>query len=323
MIDSHALAARPASIAVLQLGRLGDTILTTPLFMALREAYSETELVAIVSRDSAVLLEGHPGVDRIVVLPRGYLLVPALLRRLRTTSYDVYIDTKDHRSSTSQLIASWVRATSRIVSPQNAPGRKRWVALPEPRGMHYVDRALAPMSVMEPGREFARRPVLRLPLESLRRVDPQLAPSNDGIATVNISVGDNSRQWGIEKWKEVVVRLSQHWCVTVISSPADRPHADEICSMRREARPVRTETLLDAAVVVSRSRVVITADTSIVHVASAFNTPCVALFPPDPINLARFAPLSTDHRVLQPGSGRALSSITVDAVSEAVGQLIP
>lgn len=311
------------AIAVLQLGRLGDTILTTPLLSALRVQFPANEIILIAARDNAAVLEGQPPVDRVIRIPRGYLLLPTLANRLRGERIGLYIDIKDHRSMTSRLVAGMAHARLSIVHPSNAPGSSPWLATPQAAGDgHYVDIALAPMQMLAPDVAFQRRPSLTLPLDSIRRIDPQLAISDMGMILVNISAGDRTRHWGLPKWEATIDLLSQRAAVAVLSAPDERDKAHRVCAMRRTVRPIHSHNILDAAVAVSRARLVVTADTSIVHLASAFDRPCVALFPPEPDNLRRFAPLSNRHIVVMPAGDELLASIEIDSVVAAVDDLL-
>lgn len=321
--DPFTLPARNARIVVVQLGKLGDTILTTPLLAALKSHLVGSHITVITPESNLPLLVGHPAVDRVVPSYRGIVQFPSLARRLRNEGYDLSIDFKDHRSRSSRILAGIIRADQRIIHPLNAPDRANNYVLPhwDPPG-HYVDRALAPMKLIAPGKRFARRPRLLIPIEAVRAVDAQLVPNERGIVVINISAGDRSRHWGLGKWEDTIDIVSKTYSVVVISSPEDRSKADDICAMRRLARPVRTSTIMEAAAVIDRAVAVITPDTSIVHLASAIDVPCVALFPSSPANLASFAPLSSRNVVLLPDGDELLANIEVPRVVEALERII-
>ncbi|HVZ41431.1 MAG TPA: glycosyltransferase family 9 protein [Candidatus Kapabacteria bacterium] len=310
----------PDTIALFQPGRLGDMILTTPLFHALKTQFPATHLTVIASEASALIPSSQNVVDRVITLPGGLLRqIPFLASTLRATAFDLYIDIKDHRSTTSRLVAEIVHA-HRMIGHRTAIGSHAGgseLPVPLPPG-HYVDSALAPMELLAPGCRFSRRPTLEIPTAAYRAVDEQLDPGEHGMVAINISAGDPSRYWTPEKWRALIGELSRRFNVVVLAAPDDRELADEICTTRRTARTVRTDSILEAAAVVDRARVVISPDTSIVHIASARNRPCVGLYPPGNENAARFAPLSDRHRVLMPAQEETLAAIPLEAVYEAV-----
>lgn len=305
-------------IALLQLGRLGDMILTTPLLAAIRTTDPGCELTVIAARESALLVSTHPAVNNTVAVPRGFLQLPTLARRLRNHRFDLYIDPKPTRSTTSRYVAEMVRATRYILLPANHTRSSAVAALPaaDPPG-HYVDRMLAPMKILAPEVRFPRRPSVHIPSDAYRAIDPQLLPGNNGIVAINISAGAPIRHWLPEKWEELINVLSRTYSIAVLCSPRDRGLADEICTMRREARPIRTDSILEAAAVISHSRAVISPDTSIIHLASELNRPTVGLFPAIESNAILFAPLADRHRIVMPPAGASIAEIPVADVLAA------
>lgn len=313
----------PENVAILQLGKLGDMILTTPLFNALKKLYPGTRTTVIAAEASALVPLYLSAVDEVIAVPRGFRQYPTLAARLRSDRFDLYIDLKNHRSTTSRLIAEMVRAERAIVHKSNMAHRTSEQELPPPAPPgHYVDMALAPMAVLAPGRSFRRLPSVIIPQDAYHAVDSQIDPGEYGLVTVNISAGHPSRYWKPEKWTELIGKLSQRFSVAVLSSPGDRSLADEICTMRKRARPIRTETILEAAAVVERSLAVVSPDTSIIHLASALERPCVGLYPPIDSNARTFAPLSEPHIVLMPEPDKTIADIATDDVLNATRRVI-
>ena len=322
-IDIDPALISPRSIAVLQLGKLGDTILTTPLFNALKRLYPEAKLTVIGAPDAMPLARTNRSVDGIIEAPRGFRQIPTLAGRLRTARFDLYIDIKDHRSTTSKLVAELVHATAIICHPLNAPHNAATLALPTADAPgHYVDGALAPLKALAPERRFPRRPTIDIPVEAYRAVDGQLNPGANGEIAINISAGDQSRYWEPAKWRQLIGELARRYSVALLSAPADRALADEICTMRLEARSVRTQSILEAAAVVERSIAVISPDTSIVHLASAFDKPCVGLYPSSPDNARAFAPLSARSTMVMAPEAGTFQGITVGQVIDAFEEIM-
>src|SRR5687768_5229714 len=93
------------TIAVVQLGRLGDTVLTTPLLHALRGHAPDATVTVVASGDGARLLQEQSDVDETLVVGRGLPGLGRALMRLRRRTFDLYIDPKNHRSQTSRWLA--------------------------------------------------------------------------------------------------------------------------------------------------------------------------------------------------------------------------
>ncbi|MEP7217486.1 MAG: glycosyltransferase family 9 protein [Bacteroidota bacterium] len=313
----------PRSIALLQLGKFGDSILTTPLLDGLKRIYPNASITVICASELEIFFNAQPSVHAVLTVPRGFRQIPLLAARLRSKTFDLYIDFKDHISRTSRTVIDFVHAERIVAHRLNALGDGNIIELPDAASPgHYVDKALAPLRALAPGKEFRRRPTIHIPIEAFQAVDGQLDPGENGMITVNISAGDQSRYWEPAKWRHVIRELATLYNIAVLSSPADRALADEICTMRRETRPVRTENILQAAAVIQRSLAVITPDTSILHIASALDRPCVGLYPPSEENLRSFAPLSTKHRVVMPEDGKLVSEIRIEQVIAAFNDVM-
>ncbi len=304
-------------IMVMQPGKLGDMILTTPLFNGLRLLYPEARISVVCSQRNAIIARNDPDVDRVIELPRGPIAFAGLLRALRLRRNDLYVDPKHSHSRTSRIVAEIVNSRRILVHPSNRP-RRAVTDVPDadPPG-HFVDIALAPLKILAPEMRFARRPRINVP-ESARNAVRRSIGDAHGFVVVNISAGSPARFWLGRKWMELVEALGTLGEVVVLHDPADRERAAEICAASNGAVAPQSDSILEAAEIVSRASLVVSPDTSVIHLASAFNRATVGLFPPSADNLRRFRPLSDRSAVVQPPDDQPVSAITVDAVRAAI-----
>lgn len=88
-------------ILVVKLRQLGDVLLTTPVFSVVKRLYPHIRLDALVYRESAALLEGHPAVESIHTVDREWKRLSllervrseaGLIKRVRKTGYDLVIN---------------------------------------------------------------------------------------------------------------------------------------------------------------------------------------------------------------------------------------
>lgn len=134
---------------------------------------------------------------------------------------------------------------------------------------------------------------------------PPVAPASSGAVLVHPGAAQPSRRWPTGRWAEVVRSLSRagHH-VLVTGGPDEQERA--VAVARTAALPPervlagRTD-LLQLAALVAASRLLVSADTGVAHVATAFGTPSVVLFGPSSPSLWGPPAGRPQHRVLWAG----------------------
>ncbi|NNF84036.1 MAG: hypothetical protein HKM29_02650, partial [Deltaproteobacteria bacterium] len=103
------------SIVVFKLRHIGDVLLSTPAFHALRGAFPGVRIAAVVNEGTQDMLSGNPDIDRILVFRRGRRNAGgksrfgeelALLREIRSLRAEVSVNfTEGDRSATLSLLS--------------------------------------------------------------------------------------------------------------------------------------------------------------------------------------------------------------------------
>lgn len=308
-------------IAILRLGTLGDAMLTTPLYSGLHILYPDAHITVFASEWNAVIAENHPAVSSVVRIPGGFAGLGAWLKIFFSAKkVDLYIDPKDHRSTTSRFVAEFLRAHHKLVAPGNLPLLSGADIVPPPAAEHFTDSALAPLTILDPDRTFERRPTIAIPPEAIERMSTIIRQGKYFL--VNVSAGSPTRRWTEEKWQKAVAEFPFSERILVISGPDDREMAARIAAGRDSAEFVPTGNLMEAAALIREARGLITSDTSVVHLASAFNTPIVALYFNAPHMMAKFSPLSDVQRIVLAAGENPVSTISVEEVLEAINETL-
>src|SRR6266404_3318338 len=71
------------NILIVRLSAIGDTIHGLPVLCALRDSLPRARLSWVVEERAAAVLRGHPALDRLITVPRGWLRSPRAVWRLR------------------------------------------------------------------------------------------------------------------------------------------------------------------------------------------------------------------------------------------------
>jgi heptosyltransferase-1 len=138
-------------ILITRLSHIGDCILTLPLVSAIKRKYPAAVVVWAVESPTQQLLGLHPGIDEIVVVPKGWLKSPASWRSLSKKLKSFKIDTViDPQGLTKSAMLGRISGAKKRIGIRGQWGRELspWLnnCLVESVHPHIVDRSLALLS---------------------------------------------------------------------------------------------------------------------------------------------------------------------------------
>jgi ADP-heptose:LPS heptosyltransferase len=282
----------------------------------------------IVGTRGRIIAEHHPAVDRVLpfdTTPPGLIRFAWGVWRRR---FDVWIDPKHHWSRNSARLAMLrpARVTVGYASPDRNPFD---LALPwPPEGEHLASLSVQPLKLLHLNVPDSPRLSIGIPAESRVRAAELLGDRSRWTVLVNNSSGRGpGREWPVEHWRELLSRLAAlRPTVFFLNVPPDRVAEAQalIEGVRQsgvEIRALPPGSLLDVAGVVELADLVVTVDTSIVHLAAALDRPIVAMYSADADAMARFRPLSTVQEVVQ-GEVGPVATIPVDRVEAACRRIL-
>jgi heptosyltransferase II len=138
---------------------------------------------------------------------------------------------------------------------------------------------------------------------------------------INVSAGDQTRYWPADRFVAAIARMRERFPevqLLVIGAPHDLARMEQIG--RAGAVPLaRTPSMRDMMAVVATADIVFTADTSVTHVASAYDKPAVVMFPRG--RGALYGPYGTDGRVVST-PGPTLQSLVAAPVLAVLDDVV-
>lgn len=279
-------------ILALQLKRIGDLILTTPALAAIRQAWPEAHLALGVMDGTAALVPAISSVDGVVVFGKGRGFSP--WQQMFRGGWDLCFDfTGNDRSAFASALSlaktrvafEWVRRNRLRALAYNSwsPSAVREVHTSQ----HYLDL----VAQVAPGVAADLLPSLSLP------ADARSAAPRGAYALLHPGTARPEKYWLAERWAEVAAHMREvHGLPSVITCGPDafeRAHVGAIGGASTVAHPPDLRAL---AAHVAGARIVVSCDTAVVHLASAFGVPQVALF--GPTNPFHWRPLQPQARVI-------------------------
>ncbi len=294
---------------VAQTSFLGDVVLSTPVFAALRQHYPGAHICALVRPEAADLLDGHPHVDSVLIddkrgRERG-LGSFAVARKIREGNFDIALAL--HKSFRTAWILAAAGIGWRVGFRQSAGWflyhRRVW----RDATRHDVERNLSILCGLglDP---FATpsRPFVPCRAEAVERFEALLREHDVPRATPLIAVAPGSawatKRWTVSGYANVVagVRREVGGAAVLLGAGGDVAYAEEIQRAAGGAgiNLVGKTDLPLLVAAIDRSAVLIANDSAPVHIAVARQTPVVAIFGPT-VPEQGFAPYSDRSRIVQ------------------------
>lgn len=268
---------------VVQTSFLGDMVLTTPLLAYLAERGT---VDVVCTPAAATLLANHPAVREVIVYDKrgrdrgmgGFL---RLASRLRANHYDAAYHAQG--SARSGALTGAARIPDRVGFATSA-GRLFYTTRVAPiENMHHAARLLS-LGTRQPEADVARdmlRPRLYPGAVERDAVDALLDGTRNDKMLIGLAPGS---VWATKRWPfygDLAGRLATDAQIVVIGGPADAILAREIVAAAPDAIDTTGKlSLLASAELIRRCALVVTNDSSPLHLASAMNTPTLAIFGP-------------------------------------------
>lgn len=276
-------------ILVAQSGFLGDVVLTTPLFAALRRRFPQAHLAVLVTPVAAPLLADHPAVDRVLVDDkrgrgsglRGMLRLATALRAERFT-----IAIAVHKSIRTGLLLRGARI-GRRVGFEGAPGSRFYTErIRRPLALHDRDRILELLRPFGayPEERVDRQPQVAVGAAARERAATLLGPvlrERRPLAGICPGSAWPTKRWPAGAYGRLVRALEDdgYRCV-LLGAPDERTITAAVAAAAGGvgldlAGATDVATL---AAVLRRMTVVVSNDSAPMHLASAVAVPQVAIF---------------------------------------------
>ncbi len=311
---SKPLAATPR-ILLVRPDHLGDLLMTTPVFHALKQQAPNAHITMMVGSWSNEVVERHPDIDRVLTCPfpgfqraaqkalAPYILLFSTAKRLRREHFDLAINLRPDFWWGAALL--YLACIPRRVGYALEPGKPFLThALPfqSPEHATVSNLRLANAALLAIGYPPLDEPYTpeRYPLHFIPTTDEQKWVTDrlhkEGIdmetyiIVIHPGSGAAVKLWRTEGWAACANALTKALTIAtpvrimLTGSNNERPMLEEIAqSMQSPAVLVTDATIGQLAALLARALIVLGVDSGPLHLAVAQGTPTVELFgPTDP-----------------------------------------
>lgn len=264
-------------ILVLRFSSIGDIVLTTPVLRCLRKKYPGAEIHYATKPQFADVLKHNPHITQLHLLSSSLL---GFIQQLKNEEFDYLIDLHNNQRT---MVIKWLLGIPSFSFPKL--NLKKWLLvnfkinqLPQ---THIVDRyfeTVAQLGVKNDGEglDYFISKNDALPDHTLPTT------FQNGYVAWVVGAKQKTKQFPATKIIETIQQFAaQQLPVALLGGQEDEPTASEIISALPDLSIINLcgkLSLNQSASVVQQSKLVVTNDTGLMHIAAAFKKPTICIW---------------------------------------------
>lgn len=260
-------------ILVLRFSSIGDIVLTTPVIRCIRQQLPDAGIHYLTKATFAPVLAANPNIDKLHLLNDN---LDAMIPQLRGEHYDFVVDL--HNNLRTARVKTGLGVKNASFPKRNIP---KWILvnlrknfMPDESIVERYFEAVKPLGVRNDGQGLD----YFIPENS--RITNDDIPTSHWTGYVAAVIGGSyaTKQLPASQWRTFCAEVP--FPVMLVGGPDDRDLGREIA----EIDPVKIYNscgkfnLNESAALIERARVVVSNDTGMMHVATAFQKPVISLW---------------------------------------------
>lgn len=258
---------------IIRFSSIGDIVLTTPVVRCLKKQIITAEVHYLTKKNFASIFTANPYIDKMYYLEND---LDAVMEELKKEDYDYVIDLH-HNLRTLKV----KRALGKKSFSFNKLNIQKWIYVNFKRNVmpdaHIVDRYMETIQQFGVRNDNAGLDYFIPQNEQVKESD---IPASHHAGYIGLVIGGahNTKKYPVHKHKLLCSQLNHP--IIILGGSEDVVNADEIASVDRGKiyNACGKFSLNESADLVRRSKLVITNDTGLMHIAAAFKKPIISLW---------------------------------------------
>ncbi len=270
-----------SKVLIIRLNRIGDALVTTPLITFIKES-TKSNITVLADKKNHFVFQKSLGADKVIVYKKGLVSFFSLIKNLNSQKFDVVIDAHDDVSTTVTYLIAFINAKFKVgLSKSNSKIFTNTIERGDPAKTHVVLRIMNLVTLFgftfnpdeinityrasKQSEDFAKQFLINNNL------------NNKFLIGINISAGSNARFWGVDRFKKLVQFFMEYNVnVLLLSSGTDLDKVSKISN--QSILNFYSDNFDKFTGIISKLDLLITPDTSVVHLASAYKIPVFGLY---------------------------------------------
>jgi len=258
---------------IIRFSSIGDIVLTTPVIRCLKKQLPDAEVHFLTKESFATIVENNPYVDKVHVLSHSW---ETMLHEIKQEEYDYIIDLH-HNLRTLRLkkdlgIKSY--AFNKLNIKKWIYTNLKWNLMPD---LHIVDRYMKAVEAFGVNNDGEGLDYFIPEKDEVKLTD---IPTSHRVGFISIVIGAAhiTKKLPVEKLKELCRKINHP--VILLGGKEDAASGQQIASVDeiKIYNACGKFRLNESADLVRKSRLVITHDTGLMHIAAAFKKPIISVW---------------------------------------------
>ncbi|MBL7740742.1 MAG: glycosyltransferase family 9 protein [Chitinophagaceae bacterium] len=262
-----------AKFLIIRFSSIGDIVLTTPVIRCLKKQVPGAEVHFLTKDSFRSIVEHNPYIDKLHVWAHSWEL---MVHELNEEQYDYIIDLH-HNLKTLRIKKALKKPSFSFYKLNIQKYIYTSIKLNILPKVHIVDRYLDTVSSFGVKNDGAGLDYFIAPHEETKKDDIPASHYLGYIACV-IGAAHGTKRWPVEKWKEFARQMDHP--IILLGGKEDAAAGKEIASVDdiKVYNACGKFSLNESADLVKNSKVVISNDTGLMHIAAAFKKPVISLW---------------------------------------------
>ncbi len=258
---------------IIRFSSIGDIVLTTPVVRCLKQQVNNAQVHYLTKKSFAGIVTSNPNIDKVHLLNDDW---EAMIEELKAENFDYIIDL--HHNLRTLRVKKALKVKTIAFNKLNV---KKWLltalkinTLPP---IHIVDRNLATLKNFNVVNDGKGLDYFIPDIDKVKQSDIPAAHMYGFIGVV-IGAALNTKKLPVHKLKELCSKID--YPIILLGGPEDRIIGNEI-AIQDDTKIYNScgkFNLNESADLIRRSKLIVTHDTGLMHIAAAFKKPIISIW---------------------------------------------
>lgn len=282
-------------------GKIGDMVVNSLMFREIKKVYPDIK-IGVVARGAAIdIIKDNPNVDKIYEYYKDRKKIKDLALKIKEEKYDLLIDFSEMLRVNQMMLINLCGARINI-----GLDRKDWklfdLSIESGKDFkwteHITNRYLAYLIKIGLKKESINISYDIYLKDEIKYEDFFNEIKESKKLILNPYGASKHKSFNIENLENIITYLKDKDIAIILVYFGDKYKELEFLEKKYKYVyiPKKIESILDTAILIKKSDYIISPDTSIVHIASAFNKKMITIYPP------KGGKYGVDHLVWEPKS---------------------